>query len=112
MNKLATSRYIGENSPEGLLATLNGLAVGFHYGFGKGTGGLIGGAIIAYTGSIATAFKYFGVGAAVFGFIYFIYQFYYHKLLRRIEKKDTKAILETQEPFLETGNSNTSIIAS
>ena len=51
---MATSRYIGENAPEGLLATLNGLAGGFHYGFGKGTGGLIGGAIIAYTGSIAT----------------------------------------------------------
>ena len=81
----------------------------------KGTGGLIGGAIIAYTGSIAMAFRYFGIGAAVFGFIYFIYEFGYVKLCRPKKKEDstnTKEMLETMEPFLENGKNNTSIIKS
>merc|ERR1712008_356087 len=74
-------------APEGLLATLNGLAGGFHGGFGKGTGALIGGAIIAYTGSVAIAFRYFGAAAAVFGFIYFIYEYGYVKLCKIISRK-------------------------
>ena len=53
LTQVATSRYIKENAPKGLLATLNGLAQGLHYGFGRGIGGLIGGAIISFTGSIA-----------------------------------------------------------
>jgi len=40
----------------GLLATLSGVAGGLHYGFGKGAGSLIGGAIIAST-TTATAFR-------------------------------------------------------
>ena len=113
LKKVATSRYIGEKAPEGLLATLNGLAGGFHYGFGKGTGGLIGGAIITYTGSIATAFRYFGAGAAIFGLIYFLYEFGYVKLCRQKEKNEKKPIketLESLEPFLENGKSNNSSI--
>ena len=112
---MATSRYIGENAPEGLLATLNGLAGGFHYGFGKGTGGLIGGAIIAYTGSIAIAFRYFGAAAAVFGFIYFIYEYGYVKLCKpksSEEKEESTNSKEILEPFLENGKNNTSIIKS
>jgi len=115
LKKVAASRYIGQNAPEGLLATLNGLAGGFHYGFGKGTGALIGGAIIAYTGSVAIAFRYFGAAAAVFGFIYFIYEYGYVKLCKpkssaeKEEKTNTKEILE---PFLENGKNNTSIIKS
>jgi hypothetical protein len=112
LKKVATSRYVGEKSPKGLLATLNGLAGGMHYGFGKGTGGLIGGAIIASTGSIALAFRYFGVGAGIFGLIYFIYQYfyasgfaiYYRNSLKKIDNienieniQDTKEV----EPFLE-----------
>ena len=53
LKKVACSKYIGEKAPTGLLATLNGLAGGMHYGFGKGTGGLIGGAIYASTGSLS-----------------------------------------------------------
>ena len=97
---------LGENAPEGLLATLNGIAGGLHYGFGKGTGGLIGGAIIATTGSIALAFRYFGVGAAIFGLIYFLYQYFYaggfasfYRAELQKEKK-TENTLETMEPFL------------
>ncbi len=110
--KVATSRYVGENSPRGLLATLNGLAGGFHYGFGKGTGGLIGGAIIALTGSISLAFRYFGVGAAIFGLVYFIYEYfyvsgfatYYRPSLKKKDKTETKNPKqeeETTEPFLD-----------
>ena len=117
LKKVATSRYVGENAPEGLLATLNGLAGGMHYGFGKGTGGLIGGAIIAYTGSIALAFRYFGVGAAIFGVIYFAYQFfyaggfakYYRESLKQENKKEDVQ-KETLEPFLENGTKESPII--
>ena len=86
--KVATSKYVGENSPKGLLATLNGLAGGMHYGFGKGTGGLIGGAIIATTGSIALAFRYFGVGATIFGLIYFLYEYFYEGGFAKFYRKD------------------------
>ena len=40
-----------------MLATLNGLFGGIHYGLGKGTGSLIGGALIAVTGSISETFR-------------------------------------------------------
>ena len=36
LKKVATSRYVGDNAPTGLLATLNGLAGCMHYAFGKG----------------------------------------------------------------------------
>ena len=42
----------------GLLATLTGFIGGLHYGFGKGTGALVGGAVIAVTGSTAMSFRY------------------------------------------------------
>jgi len=41
----------------GLLATLNGIAGCLHYSLGRGTGGLIGGTIVAVTGSLAVAFR-------------------------------------------------------
>jgi len=59
------------------LATLNGLAGTLHYSIGRGTGGLIGGAIVAVTGSLAIAFRDFGVGAAIFGALYFFYEYCY-----------------------------------
>ncbi len=117
LKKVATSRYVGENAPEGLLATLNGLAGGMHYGFGKGTGGLIGGAIIASTGSIALAFRYFGVGAAVFGLVYFVYEYFYASGFAKFYRDDLKqdkieqrTAPETLEPFLENGKKEAPII--
>lgn len=110
LKKVAASRYIGENSPKGLLATLNGLAGGMHYGFGKGTGGLIGGAIIAATGSIAMAFRYFGVAAGFFGLIYFIYEYFYaggfalfyrDALKEKDKTVEVQEEMETKEPFIE-----------
>ena len=59
------------------MATLNGIAGCLHYSLGRGTGGLIGGTIVAVTGSLAIAFRYFGVGAAVAGLMYFCYEFFY-----------------------------------
>ncbi len=38
---------------------------------------MIGGTIVAVTGSLATAFRDFGVGAAVFGALYFVYEYFY-----------------------------------
>ena len=114
LKKVAASRYVGMNAPPGLLATLNGLAGGMHYGFGKGTGGLIGGALVAYTGRISEAFQYFGIAAAVTGLIYFIYEYFYANGFARyyrksLQKKENDAKVdandqenpETMQPFLE-----------
>ena len=111
LKKVAASRYVGMNAPPGLLATLNGLAGGMHYGFGKGTGGLIGGAIVAYTRSIGKAFRYFGIAAAVTGLIYFIYEYfyangfarYYRKSLQNKPNNDNgnEENPETMQPFLD-----------
>lgn len=102
--KVATSQYAGQRAPKGLLATLNGMAGGMHYGFGKGTGGLIGGAIIAATGSIAIAFRYFGVASAVCGLIYFSYEYCYAggfaHYYRNI-KKDHEVVDDTKEDFIK-----------
>ena len=107
---MATSRYVGQNAPEGLLGTLNGLAAGIHFGIGKGTGGLIGGQIIDKTGSIALAFRYFGIGAAIFGLVYILYEYFYAGGFARFYRKDLKKktiqenpVEETLEPFLENG---------
>ena len=109
LKKVATSKYVGDNAPKGLLATLNGLAGGMHYGFGKGTGGLIGGAIIASTGSIALAFRYFGIGAAVFGLIYVFYEYFYAGGFAIFYRDDLKEKVqsqkETMEPFIEKSSS-------
>ena len=45
------------NAPEGTLATLNGMAGGAHFGFGKGVGGLLGGILKDQLGSMAIAFR-------------------------------------------------------
>ena len=45
------------NAPPGTLATLNGLAGGAHFGFGKGMGGLVGGILKDQLGSTAIAFR-------------------------------------------------------
>lgn len=87
--RVASIRYIGEIAPKGLLATLNGLVGGLHYGLGKGMGSLLGGAIIASTGSTAFAFRLFGIASAIFGVLYVVYEY----CLRRYCKSAT-----TQEP--------------
>ena len=46
-----------ENAPPGTLATLNGMAGGAHFGFGKGVGGLLGGILKDQLGSMAVAFR-------------------------------------------------------
>ena len=45
------------NAPEGTLATLNGMAGGAHFGFGKGVGGLLGGVLKDQFQSMAIAFR-------------------------------------------------------
>eukprot|EP00094_Tigriopus_californicus_P006517 TCALIF_06275-PA protein Name:"Similar to mfsd6b Major facilitator superfamily domain-containing protein 6-B (Danio rerio)" AED:0.12 eAED:0.12 QI:0/0.6/0.5/0.66/0.8/0.66/6/102/512 len=73
--RVASIRYIGEIAPKGLLATLNGLVGGLHYGMGKGMGSLLGGAIIASSGSTAFAFRLFGIASAIFGVMYVVYEY-------------------------------------
>ena len=93
-----------------------------HYGFGKGTGGLIGGAIIAATHDVGLAFRYFGVGAGIFGLIYFIYEYFYangfavyyrddlkKKKEEKAKSKKQEENIETLEPFLENGNDSSII---
>ena len=55
--RVAIAQYIKVNAPEGTLATLNGMAGGAHFGFGKGVGGLLGGILKDQLGSMAMAFR-------------------------------------------------------
>ena len=55
--RVAIAKYIKVNAPEGTLATLNGMAGGAHFGFGKGVGGLLGGILKDQLGSMAMAFR-------------------------------------------------------
>jgi len=64
---------VGSHAPPGLLATLNGVVGGIHFGFGKGFGSLIGGNIISISGSTAKAYRAFGFFAGVSTVVYFVY---------------------------------------
>ena len=64
---------MSSNAPPGLLATLNGVVGGIHFGFGKDFESLIGGNIISISGSTAKAYRAFGFFAGVLTIVYFIY---------------------------------------
>merc|ERR1719369_780353 len=49
--QVGAAKFIYENAPPGMLATLTGLEGGAHNGLGKGFGGLLGGFTIEYTKS-------------------------------------------------------------
>jgi hypothetical protein len=80
-----------------------------------GSGSLIGGYVISITGSTALTFRYFGIAAAVAGFLYFLYDFGYVKGLKCISQsnnsvtnkdytpKDEKTVT-TSEPLIHTEN--------
>ena len=109
--KIATVQYIGINAPKGLLATLNGIAGGVHYGMGKGCGSLVGGYLISVTGNTALVYRYFGVFAAVCGLIYFIYEFLLVRICRiQTETQDSgKDQEENAKPFLEKTENKTEL---
>ena len=71
---------MGSNAPPGLLATLNGVVGGIHFGFGKGLGSLIGGNIISISGSTAKAYRAFGFFAGVLTVVYFVHVKFLRKL--------------------------------
>jgi len=71
--RIASIQWVGSHAPPGLLATLNGVVGGIHFGFGKGFGSLIGGNIISISGSTAKAYRAFGFFAGVSTVVYFVY---------------------------------------
>ena len=85
-----------------------------------GSGSLIGGYVISSTGSTALTFRYFGIAAAVSGFLYFLYDFGYVKGLKCIcqsnnsvpnkdyTTKDQKTMV-TSEPLIHTENKQITI---
>ena len=87
---------------KGLLATLNGLVGGLHYGLGKGTGSLVGGALIASFGSTAYAFRIFGLIALVCGLLY---TFYAYVILRCcLGDKTMGEVQQKEEPERDDEN--------
>ena len=73
-----------------MLATLNGLVGGLHYGFGKGTGSLLGGFIISASGSTAYAFRVFGFASVALAVLYIFYWY----VIRRCVSADHKDVPE------------------
>eukprot|EP00092_Neocalanus_flemingeri_P035258 GFUD01038362.1.p1 GENE.GFUD01038362.1~~GFUD01038362.1.p1 ORF type:complete len:656 (-),score=158.45 GFUD01038362.1:44-2011(-) len=71
--RVGAAKFIAENAPPGMLATLTGLEGGAHNGLGKGFGGLLGGFTIEYTKSTHKAFWLFGIISAIFGVIYTVF---------------------------------------
>ena len=114
--RVAFLKYIGMVAPKGLLATLNGLVASIHYGFGKGTGGLLGAAIHKlYPSSLSYAFFGFGIGSFAISFIYGFYNLFSGKNIREMVKdpnpldlqingtemsRNGDETMETTEPFL------------
>ena len=72
-------------APEGTLATLNGMAGGAHFGFGKGVGGLLGGVLKDQLQSMAMAFRVFSIGGFASAFLYALY--YYTWGIRQQQNK-------------------------
>eukprot|EP00092_Neocalanus_flemingeri_P017574 GFUD01019015.1.p1 GENE.GFUD01019015.1~~GFUD01019015.1.p1 ORF type:complete len:653 (+),score=151.82 GFUD01019015.1:394-2352(+) len=71
--RVGAAKFIAENAPPGMLATLTGLEGGAHNGLGKGFGGLLGGFTIEYTKSTHRAFWLFGIISGIFGAIYTVF---------------------------------------
>ena len=88
---------MGSNAPPGLLATLNGVVGGIHFGFGKGFGSLIGGNIISISGSTAKAYRVFGFFAGVLTIVYFIHIRFLRKLCTRRRRNSEQADKDNQE---------------
>ena len=85
-----------------------------------GSGSLIGGYVISTTGSTALTFRYFGIAAAVSGFLYFLYDFGYVKRLKcmlesnnSVPNKDyasnDQKTMVTSEPLIHSENKQTII---
>jgi len=70
--QVGAAKFVAENAPEGMLATVTGLQGGAHNGLGKGFGGLLGGITIETTKSTHRAFWLFGVVCAAISFLYIL----------------------------------------
>merc|ERR1711910_3812 len=71
--QVGAAKFVADNAPSGMLATVTGLQGGAHNGLGKGFGGLLGGFTIEYTKSTHRAFWNFGLVAFLVGVIYSAY---------------------------------------
>jgi len=100
--KVGAQTYIGANAPKGLLGTVNGIAGGLHFGFGKGIGGLIGGYMIAGIGSIPVVFRCFGIAAAAIGILYACYEYLLFRPTRTGSAKIKPAVAEDKPPSVIT----------
>jgi len=105
--RVGMARYIKMNAPPGTLATLTGMAGGAHYGFGKGVGGLVGGVLKDQLGSMALAFRTFGIASFAFGIIYALFYLLIGRSIDKksqIERKMKESEAAKQEPLLSEGN--------
>ena len=98
------------------LATIQGLIFTAYYGIGRGTGNLVGGFLIQWFGDrnpadktygMRATFRVIGVAAAVTGFLYFFFTFFYSRHLSGKFKKE-----ETIESAKDPGIQNLSVVSS
>ena len=68
--QVGAAKFVADNAPSGMLATVTGLQGGAHNGLGKGFGGLLGGITIETTKSTHKAFWLFGVACAGISVVY------------------------------------------
>ena len=68
--QVGAAKFVADNAPSGMLATVTGLQGGAHNGLGKGFGGLLGGITIETTKSTHKAFWLFGVVCAGISVVY------------------------------------------
>jgi len=96
---ISMSLFCASAAPQGLLATLHGLAGSIHYSIGRGAGSFIGGYLISLYGTRNT-FRIFGVGAITSGVIFVGL---YHCFMKPFEKASAMrrpTIIEPKQPVV------------
>ncbi|GAB6027936.1 hypothetical protein CHUAL_002147 [Chamberlinius hualienensis] len=87
---VAAITYAASLAPESLLATMQGMICGIHYGIGRGIGSCVGGFLMQYYGP-RYAYQCMGIGCAVFGLGYTMFSLTYLKR-QRIHREREKEI--------------------
>ena len=78
---VAAATYSAKLAPKGLMATVQSVVGGLHYGVGRGAGSMVGGSLMAVFGA-RLAFRVIGIFAGITALVYFIL---YYGFLRKRE---------------------------
>lgn len=96
---ISMSLFCASAAPQGLLATLHGLAGSVHYSIGRGVGSFVGGYLISIYGTRNT-FRIFGIAATASGVVFVGL---YHCFMKPFEKASAlrrPTIIEPKQPVV------------